>query len=82
MTLLLAEAGDVDGLRARADAGDEEAAWKMARLLAEAGDVDELNARADAGDGSTASRLAGLLAEARGRGRAGRLRCRRSLGSR
>ena len=54
---LLAEHGDVDGaadLRARADAGDGEAAQQLAELLAEHGDMDGaaqiLRARADAGD--------------------------------
>ena len=37
---LLAERGDLDGLRARADAGDEDAAWQLAELLAERGDLD------------------------------------------
>jgi hypothetical protein len=61
---LLAEAGDLDGLRARADAGDEHAARRLAELLAEAGDLDGLRARADAdaGDGHAAVWLADLLA--------------------
>ncbi len=62
---LLAERGDLDGLRGRADAGDEYAAWRLAELLAERGDLDEairiLRNRADAGDGDV-SRLAELLA--------------------
>ena len=37
---LLAERGDLDELRARADAGDEDAAWRLAELLAERGDLD------------------------------------------
>ena len=60
---LLAERGDLDGLRARADAGDGDAAWQLAELLAERGDLDGLRARADAGDGAAARRLAELLAE-------------------
>ena len=60
---LLAEHGDLEGLRARADAGDEYAAFRLAGLLAEHGDLDELRARADAGDKYAAFRLAGLLAE-------------------
>ena len=51
-------------LRARADAGDGYAAWRLAELLAERGDLDgELRARADAGDRDAAGRLAELLAE-------------------
>ena len=53
---LLAERGDLDGLRARADAGDGDAASRLAGLLAERGDLDGaiqiLRARADAGDGT------------------------------
>ena len=49
---LLAERGDLDGLRARADAGDGDAAVRLADLLAERGDLDGLRARADAGDGT------------------------------
>jgi hypothetical protein len=60
---LLAERGDLDGLRARADAGDGDAAGRLADLLAERGDLDGLRARADAGDGDAAGRLADLLAE-------------------
>ena len=52
-------AGDLDGLRARADAGDGHAAGRLAELLAERGDLDGLRARADAGDGHAAGRLAG-----------------------
>ena len=55
--------GDLDGLRARADAGDGYAAGRLAELLAERGDLDELRARADAGDRHAARQLAGLLAE-------------------
>ena len=50
-----------------ADAGDENAAWRLADRLAVRGDLDGaaqvLRALADAGDGRAASRLAGLLAE-------------------
>ena len=49
--------------RHAADAGDGEAARRLAGLLAERGDVDALRARADAGDGEAARRLAGLLVE-------------------
>ena len=59
---LLAGRGDLDELRARADAGDECAAERLARLLAGRGDLDELRARADAGDGNAAGRPADLLA--------------------
>ena len=54
---LLAERGDLEGrsLRARADAGDRYAAWRLADLLAERGDLDEaeqiLRTLIDAGDG-------------------------------
>ncbi len=60
---LLAERGDLDGLRARADAGDGYAAGRLADLLAGRGDLDGLRARADAGDGEAAGRLAALLYE-------------------
>ena len=62
---LLAERGEVDGLRARTDAGDEHAAVVLVDLLAERGDVDGLRARADADadDFYAARRLADLLAE-------------------
>jgi hypothetical protein len=57
----------VDGLRARADAGDEHAARPLAELLARRGDLDGaaqiLRARADAGDGDAAGWLARLLAD-------------------
>jgi hypothetical protein len=48
--------------RHAADAGDEDAAWRLAVLLAERGDLDELRARADTGDGAAARELARLLA--------------------
>jgi hypothetical protein len=59
----LAELGDLDGLRARADAGEGFAALRLAKLLAERGDLDGLRARADAGDEYAASELAKLLAK-------------------
>jgi poly(3-hydroxyalkanoate) synthetase/predicted negative regulator of RcsB-dependent stress response len=69
--VLLNGSGDPDGaeqiLRARADAGDERAARRLAELLAQRGDLDEaeqiLRARADTGEESAVSRLAELLAE-------------------
>ena len=84
MAELLAETGDVDGLRARADAGDESAARELAGLLAERGDLDELRTRADAGDREAAFRLAetGDLAGLRARGRRrGRVRRRPTGGA-
>jgi hypothetical protein len=48
-----AENGKLDGLRARADAGDWDAARRLAELLAKRGDLDGLRARADVGDGDT-----------------------------
>ena len=59
----LAERGDLDELRARADAGDPLAAMRLAELLADSGDLDELRARTDAGDTIAAKRLAELLAD-------------------
>ena len=67
LAALLAQRGDLDGLRARADVGDGPAAERLAGLLAERGDLEGaiqiLRAAADAGDGPAAERLAGLLAE-------------------
>jgi len=64
---LLAQRGDLDGLRARADADDHYAADQLAVLLAQRGDLDEakqiLRARADIGDDGAAGWLAELLAE-------------------
>ena len=63
---LLADAGDLDGLRALADADDCAAALRLADLLAGRGDLDGaaqiLRARADAGDDGAAEKLADLLA--------------------
>ena len=50
-------------LRARADAGDEYAAIRLAHLLAKRGDLDGLRARTDAGDEDAARQLPGLLTE-------------------
>jgi len=67
---LLAERGDLDGLRARADVGDRFAAEWLADLLADDGALDQaeqiLRACADAGDGNV-HQLAELLAQ-RGQG--------------
>jgi hypothetical protein len=75
---LLAEQGNLDELRTRADAGDGAAAARIARLLAERGDLDELRGRAGAGDQNAAARLAGLLAE---RGDLDELRARADAGN-
>ena len=58
---LLAEDGDLDGLRTRADTGDQYAALRLADLLAERGDLDGLGTRVGAGDRYAASRLADQL---------------------
>ena len=67
---LLAERGDLDGLRALADAGDGDAAGHLARLLAERGDLGQAEqiwrARANVGDGNV-ERLAEVLTR-QGRG--------------
>jgi hypothetical protein len=67
--------------RHAADAGDGDAAWRLAELLAGCGDLDEAvqmqRARADAGDGSAACQLAGLLAD---RGDLEELRARADAG--
>ncbi len=60
---LLVVRGDLDELRARANAGDKFAAPRLAYLLAEQGDLDKLRARANAGDWAAANRLAELLAQ-------------------
>jgi hypothetical protein len=60
---LLAEGGDLAGLRAQADTGDWNAAWRLAKVLAEGGDLAGLRAQADTGDWNAAWRLAKVLAE-------------------
>ncbi len=64
---LLAQRGDLDELRARADTGDRFAAHQLAGILADRGDLDEaeqiLRSRADTGDWLAADRLAGILAD-------------------
>ena len=52
----------MDGLRARADAGDEYAARRLIGLLTRRGDIEGLRAWADAGAEDAAERLARLLA--------------------
>ena len=59
--------GDLDGLRARADSGDQRAARHLAGLLAERGDLDELGAWVVAGTENAARHLTEQLIE---RGRA------------
>ena len=49
--------------RHAADAGDDSAAWRLARLLAQRGDLDGLRARADADDENAVLQLAELLAQ-------------------
>jgi hypothetical protein len=60
---LLADRGDLDGLRARADAGDGYATSQLTGLLADRGDMDGLCTIANAGHKYAASRLADLLAD-------------------
>jgi hypothetical protein len=70
---LLAARGDLDELRAWADAGEKDtapadagekrAAWRLAELLAARGDLEQLRARADAGEKRAVRRLAELLTE-------------------
>ena len=50
-------------MRARADAGEEAAAERLAGLLTERGDLDGLRARTDAGEWLAAERLDVLLAD-------------------
>jgi tetratricopeptide (TPR) repeat protein len=78
---MLAKHGRVVELRARADAGDIEAVFALARVLAEAGQVEEaigiVRTRADAGRGAAAMMLANLLAQ---HGRIDELRARAAAG--
>jgi hypothetical protein len=60
---LLAEQGDLGPLRARADAGDDDAVARLAGMLAQRGDLDQLRTRVDAGDDAAATRLVELLVE-------------------
>jgi hypothetical protein len=54
--------GDLTTLTTRADNGDREAAWELARLLAKG---DDLTTRADNGDHEAAEALADRGASAR-----------------
>ena len=60
---VLEERGDLEALRARADARDQHATKRLARVLEERGDLDGLRARADARDQHAAERLARVLEE-------------------
>ena len=64
---LLAQRGELNELRTRADAGDMYAASRLAGLLAERGDFDGLRTRVEVGDENAAWPLADLLIE-QGRG--------------
>jgi thioredoxin-like negative regulator of GroEL len=77
LAALLADRGDLDELRSRADAGDYQAAYRLADRLADRGDLDGLRGRADADGRHAAYRLAGLLA---GRGDLDGLRSRAGAG--
>jgi hypothetical protein len=59
---LLAQRGDKEGLRARADAGDSRAAAALAYTLAGRGDEEGVRALAEAGDWFAIGSLADLLA--------------------
>ena len=58
---MLAERDDLDGLRARADAGDGPAALMLVGILAERDDPDGLRARIDVGAPYASSELTELL---------------------
>ena len=60
---LLAERGDLKGLRARAEAGEWVAAARLTELLVQRGDVEGLRTQVATGDGHAATQLARLLAE-------------------
>src|SRR5690242_10692266 len=60
---LLADRGDFDELRARADTDDCDAAGHLARLLADQRDLDELRSRVGTGDEYAAYWLVELLAD-------------------
>ena len=79
----MAARGDLDGLRARADAGDRYAASRVTDLLVARGDFDGavqiLRVQADAGDETVASKLDDLLVA---RGDLDGLRARADAGDR
>ena len=79
LTELLADRGEADDLRIRADAGDAVAADRLADLLADRGCLRELRQRADGGHQFAAERLADFLVAQR---RAGELRRRAKAGDR
>jgi hypothetical protein len=58
---MLAERGDINRLRQRADAGDLSAARRLAEILQHKDDVSELSRRADSGDSAAVSALAEVL---------------------
>ena len=58
---MLAERDDLDGLRARADAGDGPAGQQLVDLLARRGDLEGLRARIDVGAPYASSELTELL---------------------
>jgi hypothetical protein len=73
----LADAGDLDQLRDRADADDVSAAIELVRLLADLGELNQLRDRADDGDRYAAAELAEVLAD---RGDLAQLRDRADTG--
>ena len=81
LALLLSQRGDLDGLRARVNAGDGQAAVWLADLLAARGDLDGaehiLRAGADNGDKDAAEALADMLVK---RGDLAGLRARANAG--
>ena len=71
---MLAERGDLNELRARADSGDKDAAETLAWLLAGRADLDGLRARVRVGDWVAGQLLADLLTEQGQADEAARLR--------
>jgi hypothetical protein len=57
----LAERGDTEGLRARADTGDWSAGDRLAKVLAERGDTESLRAEVLRGNDCAARRLLDVL---------------------
>ena len=74
---LLAQRGDLDGLRSLANADEWYVIRELADLLARRGDLDGLRAQANAGNGYAAGQLARLLAD---RGDLDELRARADAG--